>query len=182
MLETRIAAPELRSCPPGPRQTRSDQGRRGRARRARVEEGPELRVAVLGSLHGLGVEAEGDVVDEHAAVDLGEVDAPLAAVDERVEGADDVVAIDPEVEREVVAGARRDAGVREVELGRDRGDDRLRAVPAGHRQAVGAASHRVADQRLEIVAAGSSTGSMSRARASSATWNRSALPPPDLGL
>ena len=59
----------------------------------------------------------------------------------------------PEVEREVVARARRDARVGQAELGGDRGDDRLRAVAPGHREAVGAASDGVADERLEVVAA-----------------------------
>ena len=60
----------------------------------RVEQRAQLRVAVLAALDRLGVDAERDVVDEHAPVDLGEVDRALAAVDERVEGADDVVAVD----------------------------------------------------------------------------------------
>ena len=110
----------------------------------------QLRVAVALALDRVGVEAERDVVDEHAPVDLGQVDAALAAVDERVERADDVVAVDAEVEREVVARARRDAGVGQVELGGDRGDDRLRAVAAGHRQPVGAAGDRVAHELLEV--------------------------------
>ena len=78
------------------------------------QQGPDLRLAVALALDGLRVETERDVVDEDAAVDLGEVDAALAAVDEGVEGADDVVAVDAEIEREVVAGAGRDAGVRQV--------------------------------------------------------------------
>ena len=75
----------------------------------RVEDRAQLRVAVALVLDGLGVEAQGHVVDEDAPVDLGEVDAALAAVDERIERADDVVAVDPEVQREVVARAGRDA-------------------------------------------------------------------------
>ena len=69
----------------------------------------QLGLAIALALDGVRVEAERDVVDEHPAVDLGEVDAPLAAVAERVERADDIVAIDAEVECEVVAGAGRDA-------------------------------------------------------------------------
>ena len=118
-----------------------------------VEERAELRVAVLVALHRLGVEAERDVVDEHAPVDLGEVDGALAAVDERVERADDVVAVDAEVEREVVARAGGDAGVGQTALGGDRRDDRLRAVAAGHRQPVGAALDGGADERLEVLTA-----------------------------
>ena len=76
-------------------------------------------------LDRLRVEPERDVVDEHAPVDLSQVDAALATVDEGVEGADDVVAVNSEVEGEVVAGACRDAGVGKVELGGDHRDHRL---------------------------------------------------------
>ena len=75
-----------------------------------------------------------------------------AAVDERVEGADDVVAVDAEVEREVVARAGGDARVGQPHLGGDLGDDRLRAVAARHREPVGAALHGAADERLEVLA------------------------------
>ena len=155
MLETRIAAPDECSRPSGPVQRRSRPSPSGpSASGRRVEDRPQLRLAVALALDRLGVEAERDVVDEDAAVDLGEVDPPLAAVDERVEGADDVVAVDAEVEREVVAGPGGDAGVRKVELGGDRGDDRLRAVAAGHRQRVGAVGDGASrDELLEVVPA-----------------------------
>ena len=51
----------------------------------RVEDRPQLRLAVALPLDRLRVEAERDVVDEHAPVDLGQVDAALATVDECVE-------------------------------------------------------------------------------------------------
>ena len=117
-----------------------------------VEQRAYLRVAVALALDGLGVEPERDVVDEHAAVDLGQVDGSLAAVDERIEGADDVVAVDAEVEREVVARAGGHARVGQPVLGGDRRDDRLRAVAAGHREPVGAALHGPANERLEVLA------------------------------
>ena len=41
---------------------------------------------------------------------------------------------------------------RKVELRRDRGDDRLGAVAAGHRERVGAAGDGIADDLLEILA------------------------------
>ena len=118
--------------------------------RHRVEDRPQLRVAVALPLHRLGVEPERDVVDEDAAVDLGQVDAALATVDKCLEGADDVVAVDAEVEGEVIPGPGRDAGVGQVELGRDHRDHRLRAVAAGHRYRIGAVGHRVAHQLLEV--------------------------------
>ena len=116
-----------------------------------VEQRAHLGVAVGLLLDRLGVHAERDVVHEHAAVDLGQVDHDLAAVHERVERAHHVVAVDAQVQRQVVARAGRDARVGQPELGRPRGHDRLRAVPARHRQRVGAALHRRADQRVEVV-------------------------------
>ena len=50
----------------------------------------------------------------------------------------------------MVAGPGGDARIWKIELGRDRGDDRLRAVAAGHRQPVGAAGHGIADELLEV--------------------------------
>ena len=47
-----------------------------------VEDRPQLGVAITLALDRLRVETERDVVDEHPAVDLGEVDPPLAPVDE----------------------------------------------------------------------------------------------------
>jgi hypothetical protein len=109
---------------PGPSQVES------RALRAEhvgdgVEDGAQLRVAIAAALHRVGVEPERHVVDEHPPVDLSQIHAPLAAVDERIERADHVAAVDAEVEREVVARAGRDAGVGQVELGGDRRDDGL---------------------------------------------------------
>ena len=119
----------------------------------RVEERAQLGAAVALALDGLGVDAERRVVDEDAPVHLGEVDDVLAgARAERVERPEVVLAVDAEVEREVVARARRDAGVRQVVLCRDPRDDGLRPVAARHREAVGAAAERRDDERLEVVA------------------------------
>ena len=93
--------------------------------RHRVQQRAQLCLPVARALYRRRVEAERDVVDENLVVHLGQVDPSLAAVDERIEGADDVIAIDAEVEREVVSGSRRHAGVGQVELRGDRGHDRL---------------------------------------------------------
>ena len=119
--------------------------------RHRVEQRAQLRVAVALPLHGLGVQAQRDVVHEHAAVHLGQVDRPLAAVHERVQRADHVVAIDAEVEREVVARPRRDAGVGQAVLGGERRDDGLRTVATRHRQRVGAAVDRPPHQCHQVL-------------------------------
>ena len=79
-----------------------------------VEQCAQLRVAIARALYRLGVEAERDVVHEHLPVHLGQVNPALAAIHERVERANDVVAVDAEVEREVVAASRRHAGVRQT--------------------------------------------------------------------
>ena len=151
MLETRIAAPEecCISVRAGPAQIQplalgpEDLGKG-------VEDRPQLRLAVALALDRLGVEAERDVVDEHPAVDLGEIDPPLATADEGVERADDIVAVDPEVEGEVVAGPGRNTGIGQAVLGGDHRDDGLRAVAAGHRQRVGSVGDRAAHELLEV--------------------------------
>ena len=84
------------------------------------------------ALDRFGVDTERYVVYEHPAVDLGEVDHPLAPLCERVERSHDVVTVDAEIEREMITRPRRHAHVRESPLGGDRRHDRLRAVAAGH--------------------------------------------------
>ena len=48
----------------------------------RIEDRPQLRLPIALALDRLRVEAERDVVDEHLAVHLREVDPALTAVDE----------------------------------------------------------------------------------------------------
>jgi hypothetical protein len=108
--------------------------------------------AVAGALDSVGVKAERDIVDEYPTVDLGEIHPALTAINECVECADDVVAVNAEIEREVVAGTGGHACVWQPELGGDRGNDRLRTVPAGHRQAVRAELDRATYEHLKVVA------------------------------
>ena len=74
----------------------------------------KLGVAVGLRLDDLRVGAERSVVDEHVVVDPCKVDAPLDAVGVGVQRAHDVIAVEAEVEREVVARSRGDADVRDV--------------------------------------------------------------------
>ena len=90
--------------------------------RHHVDHRAHLVVPVRRRLHDRAVHPHGHVVHECAAVDAAEIDAPFMPVAERVERADDVVAVDAEVEGEVVPGAGGNAHVREIVLGRDRGD------------------------------------------------------------
>ena len=52
----------------------------------------------------------------------------------------------------MISGACRDARKRQVVLGSDGGDERLRSVAARRRQRVGPSGHGVADQHPEVVA------------------------------
>jgi hypothetical protein len=114
------------------------------------EQHPDLGRPVAGVLHRRRVDAERHVVDEDPTVHLAEVHHSFAAVDEGVQGADDVVPIDAEVEGEVVARARRDAGERQPRLGGDSCHHRLRAVASGHGHGVGTVGDGGADQRPEV--------------------------------
>ena len=113
-----------------------------------------LGVAVALLLDDRGVDAERHVVDEEPVADRRVVDAPLDGVAEGVEARARVVAVDAQVEGEVVAGAGRDAHERQVVLDGDRGDEGLGPVAAGHAEAVGAAGDGVAGELLEVEAVG----------------------------
>jgi hypothetical protein len=90
----------------------------------------ELVVTVRGRLHHLGVGAERRVVDERPATDHAQVDMQLDAVAERAEAGRRVRAVQPQVQGEMVAGARRDHHEREAMLSGDAGHQRLGAVAA----------------------------------------------------
>ena len=81
--------------------------------RGRLRERARLGVAVRRLPNRVAVDPERDVVEEEAAVHLGDVDPALDAVGEGVERADQIAAVDADVEREVVAGAGGDADERE---------------------------------------------------------------------
>src|SRR5690348_13981626 len=103
-------------------------------------------------LDRIRVQPDGDVVDEDPAVDVAEVDDPLASVDEGVEGTDDVVPVHPEVQCEVVPRSCRDAGIWQSVFGCDGGHQGLRAVAAGHGKAVRAVADAAACERTQVVA------------------------------
>ena len=100
-----------------PRSSTSCRSAAARARsenvRRRLEERARLGVPVGRLPNSVAVDPERDVVEEEAAVHLRDVDPALDAVGERVERAEQVVAIDAEVEREVVARAGGHADERE---------------------------------------------------------------------
>src|SRR5512133_449807 len=90
----------------------------------RFHQRPHLRLAVGRLTDGIAVDPERDVVEKDPAVYLTHIDRSLDAVRERIERTDQVLPIDAEVEREMVAGARRNAHERESVFPCSRGDDR----------------------------------------------------------
>ncbi len=110
--------------------------------RGRLQQRARLGVAVGRLPNRVAVDPERDVVEEEAAVHLRHVDPALDAVGERVERADQIVAIDAEVEREVVAGAGGNADERKPVRECGCRDDGERAVAAGDAERVGAARRR----------------------------------------
>ena len=119
--------------------------------RRRLRERARLGVAVGRLPNGIAVDPERDVVEEEAAVHLGDVDPALDAVGEGVERADEIAAVDADVEREVVAGAGGNADERKVVRESGCGDDGERSVAAGGAERVRAAGDRVFDERCEVV-------------------------------
>src|SRR5205823_10535339 len=89
--------------------------------------------------------------DEDPAIDLAEVDDVLAPVDEGVERSDDIVAVHPQVESEVVARTRGDAGVGQTVGSGRSGDDRLSTVPTRRCERVRAPGDRIMHKPLQIV-------------------------------
>ena len=119
--------------------------------RGRLRERARLGVAVGRLPNRVAVDPERDVVEEEAAVHLGHVDPALDAVGEGVERADQIAAVDAEVEREVVAGAGGNADERKVVRESGCGHDGERPVAAGDAERVRAARHRLVDERREVV-------------------------------
>jgi hypothetical protein len=103
-------------------------------------------------LHDLGVQAHRGVVDEHPAAGQTQVDAPLHRRPERIEGTDHVVAVQPEVHGQMVAGARGDADECHSVIGGHAGHQRLRAVSTGHADHVGTAGDGLLGQSTQVVA------------------------------
>ena len=109
----------------------------------RVQGRAELVAAVAGRLDHLGVGAERRVVHERLTADHAQVDAQVDAVGQRVEARRRVLAVQAQVEGEVVAGARGDHQEGNVMLGGDAGHERLSAVAARDAEQVGAARDRL---------------------------------------
>jgi hypothetical protein len=112
---------------------------------------PQLRVAVLRRLDHLRVQAERGIVHEHPAVDRGQVDRGLDPVGERLERAHHVIAVQAQVECEVIPGSGGHAHVRHAPAAGHGRHQRLRAVAPGHADHVGAARDRVVGQLEQVI-------------------------------
>ncbi len=141
-----------------------------------------LGITVGGTADRVAVDPERDVVEKQPAVHLRHVDQALDPVGERVERAEQIVRIQPQIASEVVAGTGRHAHERKPMRGGRRGHDRQRPVATGHPSAsapLATASRASASRSWPGV---KTTVSIPRSRARSATAARAAVPPPDLGL
>ena len=77
-----------------------------------LHKGARLGVAISRPANRLAVDPQRHVVEERAAVDLGQVDLALHGIGERLERAQHVLSVHPDVEGEVVARSRRNTDER----------------------------------------------------------------------
>ena len=133
--------------------------------RGRLRERARLGVAVGRLPNRVAVDPERDVVEEEAAVHLGDIDPALDAVGEGVERAHQIAAVDADVEREVVAGAGGNADERKVVRERGCGHDGERPVAAGGAERVRAAAPRPRRRALRGRRRGAGRSRRRRARA-----------------
>jgi hypothetical protein len=150
-------------------------------RRDGIDQSADLRVTVALALHRLRVQPHRDVVDEDPAVDLAQVDHVLAPVDERIESPDNIVAVHPQVEGEMVPRTRRDAGEWQTVFGGRGGHDRVPSPPAAATLSAPAATASCMSCFRSSPRC-SSTHRIPRWVASSVSPTLAAFPPPDHGL
>ena len=127
-----------------------------------VQQRTDLRLAVAGALDGVGVQPQRHVVDEHAAVDLGEVDAPLPPLTNASSAPTTSSRSTP---RSSAKWLRVPAGMHAY--GRSCSAATIATIacepsPPGHRQPVGAALHRRPHELFEVVARRQLDGSIPR--------------------
>ena len=110
-----------------------------------------LRVPVLGRLDDLRIETQRRVVDEDATVDGGQVHMVFNSICEGVEGTDDVIAVQTEVECKVISGPGRNYHVRKAVTGGDRGDEGLGTIASRHPENIGTPGHCVLCKLEQVV-------------------------------
>src|SRR4030095_7693059 len=92
---------------------------------------------IRASMKKTAIQAERDVVQEEPLTGAADVDPSFLPVDERIERADRIAAVEADVPREVVPRAERDADEGEVTLDRNLRDRCHGSVPARHAKRVG---------------------------------------------
>ena len=111
----------------------------------RLRQGADLRVAISGLPDRLSVDAEGDVVQEDAAVHFAHVDQALHPISERVKGPGHVLPVHTEVERKMVARPAWDADEGQSMRRGDCCYVRERPVAARHPERICALGHDLQD-------------------------------------
>src|ERR1019366_707604 len=123
---------QLRSLPPRPvgciEAEIERHGSRGEQIRQTPGDRPQLGVPVILRLYDLRVGTQGRVVDEQASVHASKINSTLRTLSERIQGTDDIGAIDTNIERKVVAGPSRNTDERKVVLVRHCRNESLRTV------------------------------------------------------
>ena len=118
----------------------------------RLRQGADLRVAIAGLPDCLSVDAEGDVVQEDAAVHFAHVDQALHPIRERVKSPGHVLPVHTEVQREVVARPDRDADEGQPMRRGDCCYVRERPVAARHPERICTIGHDLQDACPQVVA------------------------------
>jgi len=109
----------------------------------RIQSRAQLVAAVGGGLDDLGVGTEGRVVDERLTADQSQVDTQLDTIGEGAQARRRVLAVQPQVEGEVVTGARGDYHERNAVLGSDPRYKGLGAVAARDAEQISACCDRL---------------------------------------
>ena len=118
----------------------------------RLRQGADLRVAIAGLLDCLSVDAEGDVVQEDAAVHFAHVDQALHPIRERVKSPGHVLPVHTEVQRKMVPRPDRDAHERQPLRRSDCRHVRERPVAARHPERIRTIGHDLQNACPQVVA------------------------------
>ena len=118
----------------------------------RLRQGADLRVAISGLPDGLSVDAEGDVVQEDAAVHFAHVDQALHPISECGKSPGHVLAVHTEVERKMVARSAWDADEGQPMRRGDCCYVRERPVAARYPERICAIGHSLQDACPQVVA------------------------------
>ena len=118
--------------------------------RQQLQGGAALVIAVRGAPDHLGVGTEGGIVHERAPADGAQVHPEFLPVGEGIKAGGRILAVQSQVQGEVVAGPGADHQEGQAVLGGDPGHQRLGSVATGHPEQIGAIGYRLAGQGGDV--------------------------------